>query len=231
MVGENFDLGSPPRGYGFGEVALSVRDVSVADASGGGALVVDHLSLDVRAGRDRLHLRPDGRRTHRTPGMHRRARAEDERARSTSKAGRSPASPSPNASPRASCSCPRTASATAWCRPCRSGRTCRSPASARFAQASVAVAAAGADRDRPVDPRGPHQDGRRRRPDRFPVGRQPAEGRDRQGAGDPSQGHPARRAEPRHRHRRQGRSVQDSQPSGPRTGSPWCSRPRKSPNA
>ncbi len=50
MVGENFDLGAPPRGYGFGEVALSVRDVSVDDASGGGALVVDHLSLDIRAG-------------------------------------------------------------------------------------------------------------------------------------------------------------------------------------
>ena len=49
MVGENFNLGSPPTGYSFGEVALSVRDVCVADASGGG-LVVDHMSLDVRAG-------------------------------------------------------------------------------------------------------------------------------------------------------------------------------------
>ena len=50
MVGENFDLGSPPTGYAFGEVALSVRDVSVADASGGGNFVVDRMSLDVRAG-------------------------------------------------------------------------------------------------------------------------------------------------------------------------------------
>jgi erythritol transport system ATP-binding protein len=49
MVGENFDLGSPPAGYEFGEVALSIEDVSVADASGSG-LAVDHLSLDVRAG-------------------------------------------------------------------------------------------------------------------------------------------------------------------------------------
>ncbi len=39
-----------PTGYHFGEVALSVRDVSVADASGGGALVGRRLSLDVRAG-------------------------------------------------------------------------------------------------------------------------------------------------------------------------------------
>ena len=50
MVGENFDLGSPPTGYSFGEVALSVDDVSVADVSGSGLSVVDHLSLDVRAG-------------------------------------------------------------------------------------------------------------------------------------------------------------------------------------
>ena len=50
MVGENFNLGSPPTGYDFGEVALSVSDVSVADASGGDSSVVDHMSLDVRAG-------------------------------------------------------------------------------------------------------------------------------------------------------------------------------------
>lgn len=50
MVGENFDLGSPPIGYTFGEIALSIADVSVADASGSGYSVVDHLSVDVRAG-------------------------------------------------------------------------------------------------------------------------------------------------------------------------------------
>ncbi|WP_457151248.1 sugar ABC transporter ATP-binding protein [Mesorhizobium sp. P5_C1] len=50
MVGENFDLGSPPTGHAFGEVALSIEDVSVIDASGSGYSVVDHLSLDVRAG-------------------------------------------------------------------------------------------------------------------------------------------------------------------------------------
>ncbi|WP_026358416.1 sugar ABC transporter ATP-binding protein [Aureimonas ureilytica] len=48
MVGENFDLGSPPTGYAFGETALSVRDVSVTLPTG--ADVVDRLSLDVRAG-------------------------------------------------------------------------------------------------------------------------------------------------------------------------------------
>jgi erythritol transport system ATP-binding protein len=50
MVGENFDLGSPPAGYDFGEVALLIDDVSVADASGSENLVVDHMSFDVRAG-------------------------------------------------------------------------------------------------------------------------------------------------------------------------------------
>ncbi len=50
MVGENFDLGSPPTGYDFGEVALAIEDVSVADAAGSGYSVVDRLSLDVRAG-------------------------------------------------------------------------------------------------------------------------------------------------------------------------------------
>jgi erythritol transport system ATP-binding protein len=49
MVGENFDLGSPPSGYSFGDVALSIRDLSVANTLGD-SLVVDHLSLDVRAG-------------------------------------------------------------------------------------------------------------------------------------------------------------------------------------
>ena len=50
MVGENYDLGSPPTGYDFGAQVLSIEDVSVADASGSNRLVVDHLSLDVRAG-------------------------------------------------------------------------------------------------------------------------------------------------------------------------------------
>ena len=50
MVGENFDLGSPPTSYAFGDVALSVEDVSVADASGSDNSVVDHMSFDVRFG-------------------------------------------------------------------------------------------------------------------------------------------------------------------------------------
>ncbi|MAU21441.1 MAG: sugar ABC transporter ATP-binding protein [Martelella sp.] len=50
MVGDNFDLGSPPTGYEFGDIKLSLRDLCVEDASGTGRLAVDHLSLDVRAG-------------------------------------------------------------------------------------------------------------------------------------------------------------------------------------
>lgn len=50
MVGENYDLGSPPVGYAFGATALSVRELTVPDPAGGGYNVVDKLSLDVKAG-------------------------------------------------------------------------------------------------------------------------------------------------------------------------------------
>jgi erythritol transport system ATP-binding protein len=49
MVGDHYDRGSPPTGYPFGDVALSVSDVCVED-KGKTGLLVDHLSLDVRAG-------------------------------------------------------------------------------------------------------------------------------------------------------------------------------------
>ncbi|ANG97183.1 sugar ABC transporter ATP-binding protein [Brucella pseudogrignonensis] len=49
MVGENFDLGSPPIGYEWGDVALSVEGLTVQDKSGDFALV-DNMSLNVRAG-------------------------------------------------------------------------------------------------------------------------------------------------------------------------------------
>lgn len=48
MVGENFDLGSPPTGYEMGDVALSIEDLTVPGP--GGFSVVDRLSLSVRAG-------------------------------------------------------------------------------------------------------------------------------------------------------------------------------------
>ncbi|HBF29673.1 sugar ABC transporter ATP-binding protein [Rhizobium sp.] len=50
MVGENFDLGSPPTGHVIGDVALSIENVTVRDASGTGYCVVDDLSLSVRSG-------------------------------------------------------------------------------------------------------------------------------------------------------------------------------------
>jgi erythritol transport system ATP-binding protein len=50
MVGENYDLGSPPQGYDFAGVALAVDDLTVPDAGGVGYNVVDHLSLSVRSG-------------------------------------------------------------------------------------------------------------------------------------------------------------------------------------
>lgn len=50
MVGEGFDLGSPPSGYEFGEVALSIEDVVVADRDVPGRNVVNRVSLSVRKG-------------------------------------------------------------------------------------------------------------------------------------------------------------------------------------
>jgi erythritol transport system ATP-binding protein len=48
MVGENFDLGSPPAGYDKGKVALKVENLSVP--APGGYSAVDRLSLEVRGG-------------------------------------------------------------------------------------------------------------------------------------------------------------------------------------
>jgi erythritol transport system ATP-binding protein len=49
MVGEHFDLGSPPTGYAFGDVALSIENLSVLSKNGEYS-VVDRLSLDIRKG-------------------------------------------------------------------------------------------------------------------------------------------------------------------------------------
>lgn len=49
MVGEDFNLGEPPS-EDFGDVALSLRDLSVADPANLQRLLVDSLSLDVRRG-------------------------------------------------------------------------------------------------------------------------------------------------------------------------------------
>lgn len=48
MVGDSFDLGSPPEGYAFGETALAVNDLTVKGKAG--IRLVDNLSLTVRAG-------------------------------------------------------------------------------------------------------------------------------------------------------------------------------------
>ncbi|MBB5574225.1 MULTISPECIES: sugar ABC transporter ATP-binding protein [Rhizobium] len=50
MVGENFDLGSPPTGHEIGEVALALEDLTVPGPSGAAYNAVDRLSLQVRAG-------------------------------------------------------------------------------------------------------------------------------------------------------------------------------------
>ncbi|KNC11834.1 sugar ABC transporter ATP-binding protein [Pantoea sp. RIT-PI-b] len=48
MVGDHFDLGSPPQGYEFGQPALTVKDLTLKSKTG--IRLVDNLSLAVRAG-------------------------------------------------------------------------------------------------------------------------------------------------------------------------------------
>lgn len=48
MVGESFDLGSPPAGYEFGDTALAVNNLTVEGKAG--IRLVDNLSLTVQAG-------------------------------------------------------------------------------------------------------------------------------------------------------------------------------------
>ena len=50
MVGDNFDLGSPPTGYDYGEVALSVQGLTVLDPENSERAVVNGLDLEVRSG-------------------------------------------------------------------------------------------------------------------------------------------------------------------------------------
>lgn len=50
MVGDNFDLGSPPTGHEIGHVALSINNLSVPGPSGAAYNAVDRLSLQVRSG-------------------------------------------------------------------------------------------------------------------------------------------------------------------------------------
>lgn len=49
MVGEGFDLGKPPQGYGFGKTALSIKALSVPGVCATG-LSVDRLDLQIQAG-------------------------------------------------------------------------------------------------------------------------------------------------------------------------------------
>ncbi|QND44856.1 sugar ABC transporter ATP-binding protein (plasmid) [Rhizobium lusitanum] len=50
MVGDNFDLGSPPTGHTIGDVALTIDNLTVPGPSGAAYNAVDHMSLQVRAG-------------------------------------------------------------------------------------------------------------------------------------------------------------------------------------
>ena len=115
MVGENFDLGSPPTGYEMGKVAL--RDREPQRPLGQRRLFRRRPPLARRPGRrDRLHLRPDGRRPHRDDGDRRRPAQALRRPRPAARPRRRRPLDRRAHRRRASSSSPRTASATAWCR-------------------------------------------------------------------------------------------------------------------
>ncbi len=50
MVGEGFDLGSPPTGYQMGDAGLTIENLTVPAPGGAEYSAVDRLSLEVRAG-------------------------------------------------------------------------------------------------------------------------------------------------------------------------------------
>ena len=120
----------------------------------------------------------------------------------------------------ASTSCPRTASAPASCSTCRSPRTsrCRTcrPIAARPGRPPRRES-----RDAPSAARDArHPGARRRHAGRHAVGRQPAEGRARQVAVDEAAGHDLRRADARHRRRRQERDLRADARRSPTPASP-----------
>ena len=191
MVGENFDLGSPPTGYDKGKVALRIENLSVP--APGGYSAVDRLSLDVRAGEivciyglmgagrtemmecvaGRLQAlgRPGAAaRPRRRRPLDRRAHRRRPRPRPRGPAARRPRADDDR-------------------RPEPLARLDR-----RLHPRPLHLEAARAGPGRPLDQGRPHQDRRRRRDDRLAFRRQPAEGRDRQDAGDQPLGRPARRA-------------------------------------
>lgn len=50
MVGDNFDLGSPPDAQSSGEPVLSIENITVPDPNGSSFALVDNFSLDLHAG-------------------------------------------------------------------------------------------------------------------------------------------------------------------------------------
>ena len=120
MVGDNYDLGSPPTGYEKGGVALSIENLSVS-AAGGGYSVVDRVTLECARRRDRLHLRPYGRGPDGDDGVRRGSAAAFRRSSSAERPGRLPtehcAADCQRAGPRARGQAARRARADHDCRP------------------------------------------------------------------------------------------------------------------
>jgi ABC-type branched-subunit amino acid transport system ATPase component len=213
MVGENFDLGSPPTGHAFGETALSIENVSVADAFGSGYSVVDRLSLEVKAGeivciyglmgagRTELLEAVAGR----MPLSGGRVIVEGEDVTRLSIAQRID---------RGLVLVPEDRQRDGLVQTMSVGQNLSLASIASFTKAHASVALRRTGGCQRGDRQGSHQDRWWTRADRLAVRWQSAESCHRQDAGDQSACHPSRRAEPRHRYRRKSRGVPPAQRAG-----------------
>ena len=175
-------------------------------------------------GRDRLHLRADGRRPHRADGGRRRPAADPP---ADGPAARQATSPACSIAERIAAGPRARARGPPARRPGpdddRRRRTCRSPLIGAFTRGLFTSSKREQDAHRPRQIRDVTV---KTAGGGAPIGslsrRQPAEGRHRQDAARPTLVAPARRAHPRHRHRRQGarssRSARRGAERGPGRG-------------
>ena len=195
MVGENFDLGSPPTGYEMGEVALSIENLTRARRRAAPTIrSVDRLSLDVRAGEIVCIYGLMGAGRTEMMEMRRRPAAGPPAAGSCCTARTSSRLSIAERIAAGLVLVPEDRQRDGLVQTMTVGQNLSLASIAAFTRGLFTSQHARAGADRPLDPRRHHQDLRRRRDDRLALRRQPAEGRHRQDAGDQPDGRPARRA-------------------------------------
>ena len=215
MVGENFDLGSPPRGHEFGESVLRIEDLTVRDPENPERAVVDGVSLEVRegeivcvyglmgAGRTEMLEAVAGRGE--IAGGRVLLRGEDIAAQSLRER-----------LSRGIGLVPEDRQRDGLVQTMTVGQNLTLASIKQFLRRGFDLAPGGGRPGHGPDQGRDRESSRTRRRHRLPLRRQPAEGRDRQGPRDPARRHAPGRAQPRHRHRREGRGVRPARRARPR---------------